>query len=181
MAGFPPRRSSSRADAAFTLLELVAVVVIIAILAVLALPIVENVRSRAEAAKCIGNLRTLYGAAALHVQDRGVWPQVPFQNGDIAAYSRGWIDALKPYGPEQSSWICPGIQRRLGGPDLSDPQNARIDYLPTAFDENPRRAYEFPTQPWFGEVGDTHGNGNLLILTNGSIRTLKDMVRDQRR
>lgn len=163
----------------FTLLEVTAVILIIAILVVLALPVIEKVRSRAEGAKCAANLRVLYGAAALHVQDRGAWPQVPLDAGDFAAYSRGWIEALKPYGPEQASWICPGVQRRLGGPDLSIPANTRIDYIPTAFDENPRRPYEYPNQPWFGEVGDLHGNGNLLILTNGSVRALKDIVQEQ--
>lgn len=168
-----------RAKAGFTLLEVVAVVLIVSILIVLLLPVVEQVRSRADAARCAANLRSLYAAAALHVQDKGTWPQVALTAGDFALYSRNWIEALKPYGPDQSSWICPGIQRRLGGPDLSNPDNARIDYIPTAFDDNPRRPSEFPNQPWFGEAGDTHGNGNLLILANGSIRTLNDIVREQ--
>lgn len=173
MAGFRLRRR--RHEGAFTLVEVVAVVLIVAVLIVLLLPVFGKIRSRADVVKCTANLRTLYGAAALHVQDKGAWPQIP-PEADFASYSRKWMQALAPYGPKQESWICPTIQRLLGAPDLTLAGNERIDYVPTSFDENQNRPYEFPNQPWFGEVGDVHGNGNLLILTNGSVRGLKDMV-----
>ncbi|MBS0657185.1 MAG: prepilin-type N-terminal cleavage/methylation domain-containing protein [Verrucomicrobia bacterium] len=165
-----------RGERGFTLLEVVAVVLIVGLLLVLLLPVFGRLRARADLVKCSTNLRVLYGAVALHVQEKGSWPQIA-PEADFASYSRKWVQALAPYGPTRDSWICPTIQRLLGAPDLNVEGNERIDYVPTTFDENPLRPYEFPSQPWFGEVGDVHGNGNLLILSNGSVRALKEVVR----
>jgi hypothetical protein len=34
-------------------------------------------------------------------------------------------------------------------------------------------------RPWFGEVGDVHGHGNLIIFTDGRIGDLKTVVANQ--
>jgi prepilin-type N-terminal cleavage/methylation domain-containing protein len=163
----------------FTLLELTIVLVIIAILAILLLPAISGLRARAQKAQCAANLRSLYTAAELYIQQNGSWPQIAMSDSDSAEedYAKAWIDALKPFGPMQKTWICPTIQNLLGNPDLSDSANVRIDYFCTSFDDKPTTPHQWPQQPWFAEMGDVHGNGQLIIFTDGSIKELKSFLK----
>ena len=83
---------------------------------------------------------------------------------------------MAPFGPTQKTWICPTIQALLGDPDLSKPENVRIDYIATAFDDKPMTPRQWARQPWFAEVGDVHGNGNLMVFTDGSVSDLKTVA-----
>jgi hypothetical protein len=47
------------------------------------------------------------------------------------------------------------------------------------FDDKPTTPHQWPRQPWFAEVGDGHGHGNLIIFTDGSIGDLKTVVASQ--
>ena len=153
------------------------VVVVLTIIAVMLFPIINQVRSRLDRTRCAANLRDLHVAAALYVQERRSWPQivVPGSSGSAAVADR-WIDALRPYGLDQSAWICPTVQRLMGGPDLSKPENHRIDYVATPFDAKPLTPYKWATQPWFIEKGNMHGNGNLIIFPDGHIQALYEIV-----
>src|SRR5579864_5987304 len=124
-------------NAALTLLEILVVVVVIGILATLLIPVVSTMKARAQRVQCMGNLRSLYAATELYIQQNGSWPQIPMNDSDSAEqdYANAWIAALAPFGPTQKTWICPTVQDLLGGPDLSDPQNVRIDYISTTFDD----------------------------------------------
>jgi hypothetical protein len=127
----------------------------------------------------MSNLKTLYAAAEMFVQQNGSWPQIRMTDESDAAeqtYAQNWITALKPFGPTQSSWICPTIQVLMQNPDLTKPENVRVDYLATPFDDKPTTPHQWPRQPWFAETGDVHGNGNLLIFTDGSITDVKSVV-----
>ena len=64
----------------------------------------------------------------------------------------------------------------MQGLDYSKPENARIDYMPMPFDDKPTTPHQWPRQPWFVEVGDMHGNGNLIIFTDGSVSDLKTVA-----
>ncbi len=162
----------------FTLLEFATVIVIIAILVALALPILAKLRARAQRVKCAANLRNLSVAANYYLQDNGMWPQIPV--GDESTpreeFAEAWIDALAPFGATREVWICPTIQNLLHNPDYSKPENARIDYIATPFDDKPTSPREWPRQPWFVEAGDVHGNGNLIIFTDGSVSDLKTIL-----
>jgi prepilin-type N-terminal cleavage/methylation domain-containing protein len=170
--------SRPRCKSGFTLLELFIVAVIIAILATLLLPVFSKMRGRAQRVQCMGNLRSLYIAAESYVQQNGSWPQIDMEDSDSAEqdYANAWITALSPFGPTQKTWICPTIQELLRNPDLSKPGNVRVDYLATTFDDKPTTPHQWPRQPWFAEAGDVHGNGNLIIFTDGSISDLKTVV-----
>jgi prepilin-type N-terminal cleavage/methylation domain-containing protein len=161
-----------------SLLEILIVLVVIAILSILLLPAISGIRVRAQRAQCMANLRSLYTATELFIQQNGSWPQIAMSDSDSAEedYAKAWIDALKPFGPTQKTWICPTIQNLLGNPDLSDSANVRIDYVATTFDDKPMTPHQWPRQPWFAEVGDVHGNGNLIIFTDGSISDLKTAI-----
>ncbi len=163
-----------------TLLEILIVAVIIGILATLLFPVVSTLRARAQRVQCMANLRNLYVAADLYVQQNGSWPQIGEEDSDSGEqdYARRWINALAPFGPTQKTWICPTIQNLLGNPDLSDPQNVRVDYVASAFDDKPITPHRWPRQPWFAEVGDVHGNGNLLVFADGSISDLSTVARN---
>jgi type II secretory pathway pseudopilin PulG len=164
---------------AFSLLELCVTIVVIAILAVLLFPVLAGLRARAQRVQCMANLNSLYTATELFVQQNGSWPQIQLADDSDAAeqlYAKNWIDALSPFGPSQKTWICPTMQNALQNPDLSQPENLRIDYMATTFDDKPTTPHKWPRQPWFAEVGDVHGNGNLIIFTDGSISDLKTVA-----
>lgn len=163
---------------AFTLLELVVVLVIIGLLITLSLPVISGVRARGQRAQCTANLRSLYVATESFIQQNGSWPQIRISDSDSGEedYANAWIAALKPFGPTQKTWICPTIQQRLENPDYTRPGNARVDYYAMSFNDKPMTPHQWPRQPWFVEVGDVHGNGNLMVFTDGSISDLKTAV-----
>jgi type II secretory pathway pseudopilin PulG len=173
-----PGPLSRHARFSFTLLELLTVVIIIGILAMLLIPVISTMRSRAQRVQCTANLRNLYVAASVYVQQNGSWPQIAISDSDTAEqeYANAWIAALAPFGPTQQSWICPTIQGLLGNPDLSSPENVRIDYVAMTFDDKPTTPYQWPRQPWFAEAGDVHGHGNLIVFADGSISDLKTVA-----
>ena len=164
-----------RSSEGFTLLEILVVLVIIGILATLSFPLVAGMRARAQRIQCMANLRSLYTATELYIQNNGSWPQIAVSDDDTQ-YAQDWIAALKPLGPTEKTWICPTIQNLLGNPNVSDPLNVRTDYVATTFDDKPTTPHLWPRQPWFAEVGDVHGNGNLIIFTDGSISDLNTIA-----
>jgi prepilin-type N-terminal cleavage/methylation domain-containing protein len=163
---------------AFSLLELLVVIVVIAILATLLIPVISMMKSRAQRVQCMANLRSLYAATELYVQQNGSWPQIAMSDSDSAEedYAKAWIAALAPFGPTQKTWICPTVQQLLGNPDLSNPTNLRIDYTAMTFDDKPTTPHQWPQAPWFAEAGDVHGNGNLIVFTDGSISDLNTIA-----
>lgn len=152
--------------------------VIIGILITLLLPILASMRARAQRVQCTANLHSLYVATESFIQQNGSWPQIAISDSDSAEteYAKAWIGALRPFGPTEKTWICPTIQGLLGDPDYTQPENARIDYVPMAFDEKPLTPHQWPKQPWFAEAGDVHGNGNLIIFTDGSVSDLNTVA-----
>jgi prepilin-type N-terminal cleavage/methylation domain-containing protein len=167
----------ARCRAAFTLIELLIVLGIIAIVVGLTFPALSALRSRAQRIQCSANLRSIYLATELYVQQNGSWPQIGTDDEDD--FGNGWIAALKPFGVSEKTWICPTSQNQLGNPDLSNPQNIRVDYVATPFDDKPTTPHEWPTQPWFAETGNVHGHGNLIVFTDGSISDLNTVVKNQ--
>lgn len=164
--------------AAFTLLELLTVITIIAILAVIGAGVFSDMRTRADKVKCTANLKNLYAGAEAYRQDQGRWPQIDpaLLSSRATEYYTQWIGALQPYGLGIQNWLCPTNQRMLGNPDMTNPKNVRIDYLPTPFDDKPMTPQRWPKQPWFIERGAVHEGGNLLIFTNGQVSTLKEAI-----
>jgi len=165
------------ADAAFTLLEVLCAIVVILILVTLMVPGYESIRGRIEKVACSNNLRQVYVGANSYVQEYGHWPQIDpalLKKSDNA-YDEAWIEALLPFGIGRGSWICPTIQRDLGGPDYNQPANYRTDYMAMPFDSKHVTPYQWPTSPWFVERGNVHGDGNLMIQTNGAVSELTQM------
>lgn len=84
----------------FTLIELLTVIAIIGVLAGIMLPVISRVRSSAERATCVSNLRQTYSASMLYAADnrdylpdpdlRGTTPPPP---SDL----KFWWDQIRPY------------------------------------------------------------------------------------
>jgi prepilin-type N-terminal cleavage/methylation domain-containing protein len=166
-----------RRAAAFTLLELLIALVIVGILMTLLMPVYGHMRERAQKVQCMANLRGLYVGTETYLQRNGSWPQIFLKNyGSPPDYANAWVAALAPFGIERSTWICPSIQELLHNPDYKNPASARLDYISTGFDDKPTSPHQWPRQPWFIESGDVHGNGNLIIFTDGSIAETKDVL-----
>lgn len=166
-------------DQGFTLLELLVVVAIVAILSALIFIGVRSLTSRAQRLQCTANLRSLYIAANSFVQQNGSWPQIASSPGggdEGVQYAKDWIAALRPFGPTEKTWICPTMQSAMGSPDYTAPGNERVDYVAMPFDDKPMTPHQWPRQPWFVERGDVHGNGNLVVFTDGSISDLKTIA-----
>ena len=162
-------------------MEMVTVVAIIAILAVLLIPIIEKLRARAQRVQCMANLRNLHIAAAQYVQDNNYWPQIQSSSDeDDTAYAQEWIAALAPYQLQKKSWICPTLQHVLGNPDYNSTGNERVDYFGMPFDDKPMTPYQWPRQPWFVESADVHGQGQLIIFTDGSISDMKTVLAESK-
>ncbi len=167
-------------SAGVTLLELMTVIVIIAILATMLMPVIANVISRMERARCTMNLRGLYVGTEAYLQEHGQWPQI----GTVSLMSKGsdeyatqWIEALKPYKISEETWHCPTIEKILAPIEKADPvKKKRIDYLATPFDDRQMSPHRWNGQPWFIERGAVHDAGNLIIFSDGSIRSITEMT-----
>ena len=175
--------AGERGARGFTLLELGVVVLVIAILVAIIIPIVSKMRERAQRVKCANNLRNLGVAGNLYLQQHGSWPQIPAASAEVPGtdYATAWIAALEPFNAKRETWICPTIQNLMGNPDITDPENTRVDYIATPFDDKPITPAQWPRQPWFIERGAVHGNGNLIIFTDGSISDLGTVIAESKR
>ena len=172
---FPPPTLRSTARGV-TLLELVTVLLVIIILGVMLLPVYSQVLRRTEKTACVANLHSLHVGMDLYMQEHHSWPQVVSSGAEPEVYAAKWIGILQPYGLNQINWICPTLQKSLSNPDLTDHDNTRIDYSPMTFDTKPQTPYRWQTMPWFAERADTHGNGQLLIFSDGHVQELGDFL-----
>lgn len=170
--------AKGQAGRGFTLIEALIIFAIISILAILLLPVLWKLPARARRAQCSANLRNLYVAAESYVQQNGSWPQIGMNDSDTdeQEFATAWIADLKPFGPTEKTWICPAIQNLMQNPDYTKPENVRVDYIATPFDDKPTTPHQWPRQPWFVETGDVHGHGNLIIFTDGSISDLRTVT-----
>ena len=157
-------------------MELMTVLIVISILMLMAYSTYSFIAAKAARGRCETNLRSLYTAAQSYVIDHNHWPQVVITDIEDSSYAEDWIEALSPYKIERTNWICPTIQKVLGDPSISE--ESRIDYIPAPFDAKPNTPYQYPNHPWFMERGDMHGDGNLLIFTNGNVKSLSEVKRD---
>lgn len=162
--------------AGFTVIEIFAVIAIMGILAALFFAASDRLPMRAEATKCMANLRSLQVSLSAYVQDKGHWPQEPIaQTGNSEnAYEDWWIAELKPYGASESTWMCPTIKRLVT--NKSKDGRPKVHYTPTMFDKNPATPYRWSTQPWLIEIGNMHGQGALICYPDGSIKAMDEVV-----
>jgi prepilin-type N-terminal cleavage/methylation domain-containing protein len=170
--GICPRRLRLTA---FTLTELLVSVGIIAILATLAIQGYSKIVASVAKGRCIGNLRNLHVCFATYVQDNGHWPQQPdFSSAYSQQYQDWWLKTMDPYTQSREVWKCPLLKKF--GAYGSEGGKLEIHYTPTRFDARPTTPFRWEKQPWLIEVSNIHGKGPLLLMPDGSVRSLTDLV-----
>jgi type II secretory pathway pseudopilin PulG len=162
---------------AFTLTELLVSIGIITILAAVSIQGYSKIVESVAKARCIGNLRNLHVSFATYIQDNGHWPQQPdFASDYSQQYQNWWLNTMQPYTQSREVWQCP-LLKKFGVFD-SDGRKLEIHYTPTQFDARPTTPYRWEKQPWLVEVSSIHGNGPLLLMPDGSVKNLTDLVPD---
>lgn len=174
---------------AFTILELCSVILVIGLLAAISIPVYSRFKARAAALNCVSNLKSLYAGAAAYTSENESWPQIAPPNqssgqSDPASreYATRWIKALNPYGVTDRYWRCPSVEadvRKHGGEKAV--AMPRLDYNPTRFGTGAFAPFQWTSHPWFIERGAPHTGGPLIILTDGSVVTVEDLMRRARR
>jgi len=158
---------------AFTLTEIVVVMGILGILIALLMPAAQRIIPKAQEVVCMSHLRTLWLAFSPCATDPEGWPQVP---KDIkigtAQEAKFWLDySSNALGIPANIWHCPKMDRAAASAKPTD-QVPLIHYLPTLFDARPGTPNRWPSMPWFSELGDVHGHGNLSVTADGSVQAL---------
>jgi prepilin-type N-terminal cleavage/methylation domain-containing protein len=154
---------------AFTLLEIVVVILVISILSVLIFESYRNVEAKAQRMRCTSNLKGLYGALDAYTHDQQHWPQNPFELGH-PQFDVWWQKELSRYNLGRANWECPTYKRLKESGKAEKVDEKAIDYVPTPFDDQPRTPYKWASQPWAVEVGDFHGDGNLILFPDGAVK-----------
>ena len=108
---------------AFTLIELLTVIAVIAILAAILIPVVGNVRQKANEATCLNNLRQIGAAIGLYQSDhKGAFPAVveawgASERAGVMVYaicgtmvSLGRLARLSVICATQAWWYCPACR-----------------------------------------------------------------------
>jgi len=154
--------------------------VIILILATLLLPVLSSMRPSGlkPELQCMANLHSLYAAAESFVQQNGSWPQISMADDSDPTdqvYASSWIAALSPFGPTQKTWVLSHHPIVDANPDLTKPENVRVDYLASAFDDKPMNPHQWPRQP--GSLKRRCAREwDLIIFTDGSISDLNTIA-----
>jgi hypothetical protein len=152
----------------FTITEVVAVIGILVVLVAISAPSFHKVLAKADEVVCMSHLRSLWLAFAPCATGDASWPQVP---KEIKIGSRQeqewWVETAKSsLDVNPKLWICPTVARSF----RSKPTDAPIiDYMPTLFDARPGTPNRWPSMPWFTEIGNVHGQGNLAVRSDGAI------------
>jgi prepilin-type N-terminal cleavage/methylation domain-containing protein len=191
----PPEDGKKLADpwsdtgGGFTLLEILCALVVVAILATLIVPVVGSYRARAQGLQCVNNLKGLGAASLAYMNDHeNRWPQVALadsggeasvsgQREDVTAVR--WIETLAAYGVGEKTWRCPTIEGRMQSNGKAEAvERKRIDYVPTRFDAEPGSAIQWPNHPWFIERTPSHGLGPKLLLADGRVVAMEDLLKE---
>lgn len=158
---------------AFTLTELLVVMGIMAILFALVFPAASKVLPKAEEAVCMSRLHNLWIAFAPCTTDGDGWPQVPSTIKVGSSGEQQWwlITGSNRFGLKLKDWQCPTMEN-YARTATSTESIPLISYLPTLFDAKPNTPNKWPAMPWFTEIGNFHGKGNLTVHSDGSIQPL---------
>lgn len=128
--------------------------------------------AKSEGAKCLTNMRNVHAGLAAFVADKGHWPEEPLADTQDLLED-WWVWVLKPYGPDERSWVCPTVYRLVTS--RTKDNRPKLHYWPTWFDAKPGTPYRYATQPWLVENGNNHGNGANVCFPDGSIKPMNEI------
>lgn len=158
---------------AYTLIEILVVIVIISMLVSITIPSYQGYRRRAEKVVCMSQMRVIHVALDNYIADKNHWPQIPegiFYNNKENEFWKWWILNLEPYGAGEQVWLCPSDKVV---------QNSKKEYkgtyMPAKFDAHHFTPYRWAGQPWLMERGNLHKQGSHIMMSDGSIRSSKEV------
>jgi hypothetical protein len=154
-----------------TLTELIVVVGIVGVLIALIFPTLSTIPAKADEIVCMSHLHELWIKFAPCATDPEGWPQLPpGVKPGTPEESQFWLDySSNNLDVSPSTWLCPTIAKAVRR-SPSGTQVPLIDYLPTLFDSRPGTPNRWPSMPWFSEIANVHGLGNLTVTANGAVQ-----------
>lgn len=154
-----------------TITELVVVIGIIGVLMALLFPTLASIPAKADEIVCMSHLHELWIKFAPCATDPDGWPQLPAgMKPGTPQEDRFWVDySSNNLEVSPSTWKCPTIAKEVRRAPAGS-QVPLIDYLPTLFDARPGTPNRWPAMPWFSEIANVHGHGNLTVLADGSVQ-----------
>jgi prepilin-type N-terminal cleavage/methylation domain-containing protein len=155
----------------FTIAELLVVIGILGILFALLLPQFSQIQPRLDQVRCQSNLRQLVLAFAECATQPEGWPQLPdgVKPGSREEESFWLLYSSNNLGVSSKTWHCPTIDRVMRQYPPQAGKEPLIHYLPTLFDSRPGTPNKWTGMPWFSEIANVHGHGNLTVTLDGAI------------
>jgi prepilin-type processing-associated H-X9-DG protein/prepilin-type N-terminal cleavage/methylation domain-containing protein len=162
--GAAPHGAAPGCLRAFTLVELLVVLTIIGLLILLIVPATARAMQKAQAARCVSQLRQLGAATLFYVNDHdGVFPRS--QHSAFAHRELPWARALAPtLGSSTSAWrtLLSGVYHCPG-----DTRAAMLSYgLNVYFELGPDDDYEGKPQTWRRLAKVAHAATTILFAEN---------------
>ncbi|CAN5521181.1 hypothetical protein BH09VER1_BH09VER1_51590 [soil metagenome] len=127
-----------RTTGGFSLIELFVALAIVSCLAGLLMPVVSNLRKRAEVAACASNLRQIGVAGLLYSADNNQklpmiepWPSQPLYSPEDGV--KNILEVLGPYGLTRQALIC---RSDIAGPNYNATEGSSYEWCPIANGQN---------------------------------------------
>lgn len=154
---------------AISLLEVIIVMGIVGSLLLLSVPTYKKVQEKMKKVVCISRMKRIYQAMDDYVKEKGHWPQSPAEENAMSEDEewQWWILTMRDYGVSEEHWLCPVEEDEM----KKNPGKAKsvISYIPGEFDRRQMTPYRW-NQPWLMERGNFHGEGNHMLMPDGSVR-----------